>query len=50
MNNFIRQMASDRFLLRIAVVAAICGFVFGYDDRDRNFKQIQQPLRVGADK
>lgn len=33
MNEFIRQVtaASNRFLLRIAVVAAIGGFLFGYD-------------------
>ncbi len=31
MSGFIRQMASDRYLLRIAVVAAIGGFLFGYD-------------------
>lgn len=31
MSGFIRQMASDRFLLRVAVVAAIGGFLFGHD-------------------
>jgi hypothetical protein len=49
MSGLIRQMASERYLLRIVVVAAIGGFLFGYDERDRNFKQIQQPFRVGAD-
>jgi sugar porter (SP) family MFS transporter len=31
MSSFIRQMVSDRFLLRIVAVAAIGGFLFGYD-------------------